>query len=277
MTSTSRSSTSEQKHNQYNPPEILLGIQDLSTGEDVYDAPFYPPDVENNNDDYEHNNNDDDGEDDYEHNGEYDQIMPSFVAPTPTLTNHNASTIYSTTATHTGDTNEPITNPLFMPPKTFDLKNPGGKCPREWVKSWISWSEADSACHHTDKKDNLALVRKLLLDQSYQPGWNFVSKAEVAELKLMSILQVIPNCPLDTYQKIVDWAQETYQRNTDDEIGGGIWKFEHASTPKPRACFEIRYYFLVYGRRQPTGDKSLSPWVWEVRSNNAYLLYRCPI
>lgn len=123
LTSTSRSRASEQKHNQYNPPEILLGIQDLSTGEDVDDAPFYPPDVENNNDDfddYEHNNNDYDGE-----------------------------------ATHTGDTNEPMPDPLLMPPKTFeprppntfDLKNPGGKCPREWVKSWISWSEADSACH----------------------------------------------------------------------------------------------------------------------------------
>ena len=223
LTSTSRSSASEQKH-KCNPHEILPGIQDLSTGEDVDETPFYPPDAENNNDNY-------DDKDNYEHNGEYDsddQIMPSFVAPTPTLTNHNDSTVFSTTATHTGDTNEPMTNPLSRPPNTFDLKNPGGKCPREWVKSWISWSEDDSACHHTtDKKDNLALVRKLLLDQSYQPGWNFVSKAEVAELKLMSILQVIPNCPLDTFQKIVEWAQETYQRNTDHDVG----EFENSSMP----------------------------------------------
>ena len=218
-TSTRSSSASEQKHNQYNPPEILPETQDLSTGEDVDDAPFHPPDVESNNDDY-------DNEDDDEHNGEDDsddQIMPSFVAPTP----------FSTTTTHTGDTNEPMTNSFPTPPKTFDLKNSGGKCPREWVKSWINWSEADSACHHqTDKKDNLSLLRKLLLDQSYKPGWNFVSKAEVAELKLLSILQVIPNCPLDTYQKIADWAQETYQRNSDDEVGG---EFGNLSMPPLRS------------------------------------------
>ena len=68
----------------------------------------------------------------------------------------------------------------------------------------------------TSESDNLDLLRELLEDPSYLPGWNFTSKSEIAELKLLSMMQGIPNLPLDLYDKVVDWAKETYS---------------HASTP----------------------------------------------
>jgi len=120
------------------------------------------------------------------------------------------------------DRNNPstFTEVVDHPPQIFDLSDAGDKCPREWVQSWIDWSEAESLCHPIEKKDNLDLLSKLLIDPSYLPGWQIISRTEIAEITLMSILQEIPNCPLDTYQKVVNW-NKMYFRTVSWE-GDGV-------------------------------------------------------
>ena len=108
------------------------------------------------------------------------------------------------------------------PPKVFDYKDhvDGLYTPRKWIQQWIDWSQKTFDSYVNDEKvenlfpDDLSLLRLLLSDPNYQPGWHFMSESERAEIKLMNSLDDIKGCPLYVYDAVVKWAKTTLSTPT---------------------------------------------------------------
>ena len=117
----------------------------------------------------------------------------------------------------TDQDNEVITPPdqitFNAPPKPSIVYDFGTKNPisaSEWVRQWVEWVSVapNSEIHPSGKPDDTTLLVTLLEDPNYLPGWQFVSEAEKAEIKLMSRLSRIKNCPLFVYDHVRAWVKE---------------------------------------------------------------------
>ena len=105
------------------------------------------------------------------------------------------------------------------PDNVYDFAKKNLLTPAEWVTQWVDWVKRapDSEFHPCGLPDDTSLLDMLLEDPNYLPGWQFVSEAEKAEIRLMSRLCRIKNCPLFVYDHVRAWVKGCLRDTSNEE------------------------------------------------------------
>jgi hypothetical protein len=128
----------------------------------------------------------------------------------------------------------PTNDPQHRPPNIYDPANVNNSISfREWVRDWIGWSEKKPTVPHEPQSestettvvelpDELGMLKHLLDDPNFGPGWSIIPKSERAEIALLERLNKIKGCPLSLYDDIISWVQEHLQSESGESDGNII-------------------------------------------------------